>query len=276
MMPRFRHLVRAIAVVFVSAGVSAVAAQSAARAPAPDALMIVGVSPATFADGAKTPVEVTVAYDLSSCDEAVLELCANELRAQGFGVVTSQPIKRGTGTITLAGELVPRFWSAVTPAKIMVNIWREDDSPSRRRTLAADDLPLTGSQPQSAAPGGRAVETPAGSETYDDAIAIKSVAPEVLVAGQETEIVVAVAYALFSRADGEINLGSSAGRTNGYTIVGRTQIKIGQGDAVVRARIVPTRTGRLPFTKLFVNLSEYPHRARWAPLATDSTTLEVR
>jgi hypothetical protein len=97
-----------------------------------------------------------------------------------------------------------------------------------------------------------------------------------LVEGQKTEVAVTVAYELLSRAEGQINLGYSEGRGSGYAIIAQTRVAQGAGEAVVRARVVPTRTGQLPFTKLFVNLSEYPHRKKWIPLASDSHTVEIR
>jgi hypothetical protein len=87
--------------------------------------------------------------------------------------------------------------------------------------------------------------------------------------------VVRVRYELLSRDEGEVNLGNNEGMSNGYSIVGSTQVKIGRGETEVRATIVPKKTGGLPFAKIFVNLSEYPHRARWSPLANDSTTVTV-
>jgi hypothetical protein len=118
-------------------------------------------------------------------------------------------------------------------------------------------------------------------EIFDDTISIKSVTPEELVEGQKTEVAVTVAYELLSRAEGQINLGYSEGRGSGYAIIAQTRVAQGAGEAVVRAavvraRVVPTRTGQLPFTKLFVNLSEYPHRKKWIPLASDSHTVEIR
>ena len=102
-----------------------------------------------------------------------------------------------------------------------------------------------------------------------------SVRPEILVAGQETEVVVTVAYELLSREEGEINLGHSGGRGNGYVIAGKARVSIGKGETVVRASLTPVKTGKLPFTKLFVNLSEFPHRDTWMPLAHDSATVEL-
>ena len=250
-------------------------AASAQPKPAPqDTILIIGVSPDSFQDGEEAIVEVTVAYDLTSYGEAAIDLTANELRAQAFSPVGTTRVKRGTGTATITGKLTPRYWTSTTPAKIGANLTGADDALAPRKIVAHDDTRITVARrphPPESDP-----VNPNPADVYDDNVVIKSVSPEVLIEGQETEVAVTIAYELLSREAGEINLGFNAGRGNGYTIIGSTVIKIGQGETIVRARLVPMRTGKLPFAKIFVNLSEYPHRQKWSPLAGDSRAVEVR
>lgn len=237
-----------------------------------DTVLIVGVSPETFDDGRETEVTVTVAYDLVSFDEAEVQLGANDLRAQGFGHFAYAKVTKGTGIITIPGKFVPRHWGAATPARIAAYLSGGDNSLTRKRPVASDEVRIAvtpRSQPE------LATHNPNPSTTYEDALRIVSVSPETLVAGQEAEVEVTVAYELLSREEGEINLGHSGGRGNGYVIAGKARVSIGKGETVVRARIIPVKTGKLAFTKLFVNLSEFPHRESWAPLAHDSHTVEL-
>ena len=266
---RHRFLVAFILILLSAAVLSALPAPPATE----DTILIVGVSPVAFEDGKETPIEVTVAYDLTSSDAAELSLNSNTLSAQGFSPMGRARVTRGTGTATILAKFVPRYWNASTPAKISVTLWREDDSLSGRRVLADDDvrIPVARRAHPESDP-----TNPNPSDAYEDTIVIKSVSPEYLVTGQETEVTVTVAYELLSREESEINLGASLGRGNGYKILSTTRLKIGKGETVITARLVPTRNGNLPFTKLFVNLSEYPHRNSWSPLAGDSHTIEVR
>jgi hypothetical protein len=250
------------------------AVASSAQPNTEDAILIIGISPESFEDGKESPVDVTIAYDLTSSDEAVLDLGSNELMAHGFQPVAHTLVKKGNGTVTISGKLVPRYWSSSAPAKVSAHLTIDDDSPSRRRVLAADNTRIVVTR--RARPPESDPRNPNPSVIYDDTVSIKSVTPDNFVAGQETEVAVTVAYELLSREEGEINLGCNLGRGNGYQIIARTLVKIGSGETVVKARFVPTRTGKMPFAKIFVNLSEYPHRQSWAPLANDSHTLEVR
>jgi len=215
---------------------------------------------------------VTVAFDLVSFDEAEIQLGANDVHAQGFGHFAYAKVKKGTGTITIPGKFVPRHWGASTPARIAVHLSGGDNSVTRKRPVASDEIRIAvvpRSQPE------LAPHNPNPSTVYEDTLRIVAVSPEVLIAGQETEVAVTVAYELLSREAGEINLGHSGGRGNGYVIAGKARVSIGTGETVVRARITPVKTGKLPFTKLFVNLSEFPHRETWSPLANDSHTVEL-
>jgi hypothetical protein len=249
-------------------------AQPSAPGPGPrDALMIVGISPNTFVDGEEAVVEVSVAYELVSADLAAVNVLSNELNAQAYSPFADARIRKGSGVIKLTGKIVPRYWTAGAPAKLSAHIVVADDALSPRRLVGVDEVRLAVAK--RAGPSETAVKNPNPSVVYEDTIMIKSVMPEDFVEGQETEVVVTVTYELFSREEGEINLGANEGRGNGYSIIGTTRIKMGAGEAVLRARLKPMRTGSLPFAKIFVNLSEYPHRQHWQPLANDSHAVGV-
>jgi len=237
-----------------------------------DTILIVGISPANFDDGRETEVNVTVAYNLVSFDEAEIQLGTNALQAQGFSDFAFAKVKQGTGTITIPGKFVPRHWGAATPARIAAYLTGGDNSLTRKRPVAADQVRITvapRSQPESDS------HNPNPSTTFEDTLRIVAVSPEILIAGQKTEVEVTVAYELLSREAGEINLGHSGGRGNGYVIAGNARVSIGKGEIVVHASLTPVKTGKLPYTKLFVNLSEFPHRETWSPLANDSHTVEL-
>jgi hypothetical protein len=246
------------------------------RAAAPDAgdaILIVGVSPGKFADGREAQVKVTVAYNLVSADEAVVELGSNNMHVRGFSLIAYSRVKKGNGTIIIPGTFTPRYWTANAPAKLSVNLSGGGDPLVRNIPLASDDTRIV--VPPRAAPE-KDPKNPNPSILYEDTIEITSVSPDSLVEGVETEVTVTVAYELLSREQGEINLGSSGGRGNGYQILSSTIVPIGRGEATLRARFVPTKTGALPFSKVFVNLSEYPHRETWSPLGGDSHVVEIR
>jgi hypothetical protein len=247
--------------------------QGMAEDRAGDTILIIGISPANFDDGRETEAHVTVAYDLVSFDEAEIQLGANALQAQGFSDFAFAKVKKGTGTITIHGKFVPRHWGASTSARIAAYLTGGNNSLTRKRPVASDQVSIAVTpRPQPELDS----HNPNPSITYEDTLRIVAVSPEILIAGQETEVAVTVAYELLSREQGEINLGHSLGRGNGYTIAGTARVSIGKGEIVVRASLTPVKTGKLPFTKLFVNLSEFPHRETWVPLANDSHAVELR
>ncbi|HET7538052.1 MAG TPA: hypothetical protein VFJ90_16445 [Candidatus Didemnitutus sp.] len=239
-----------------------------------DTILIVSMSPEKFEDGKETSVEVTIAYDLTSFDEAVIDIAANQLRPQSLGSIGNLRVKRGIGVVTVTGKFVPRYWTPSMPARISAHLAGGEDPLVNRRVLAHDETRIAVAKRPHPAESDPTNPNPA--DVYDDAVTITSVTPETFVEGEETEITVAVAYELLSREQGQINLGFNEGRGGGYRIIGSTLIKAGAGETVLKARVVPKRTGKLPFAKVFVNLSEYPHRPTWSPLADDSHTIEVR
>lgn len=196
------------------------------------------------------------------------------MNAQTSSPFADARIKKGRGGIKLMGKVVPRYWTASAPAKLSAHILVADDALSPRRIVAGDEVRLAVAR--RAGPPETAPKNPNPSTVYEDTLMIKSVSPDEFIEGQETEVVVTVAYELLSREEGEINLGANEGRGNGYSIIGKTRVKIGTGEVVLSARVKPMRTGNLPFAKIFVNLSEYPHRDRWQPLANDSHAVGVR
>lgn len=243
--------------------------------PAPaDAILIVGISPETFVDAQETEVTVTIAYHLDSSDEGVIDLSSNELQANGFSPFAHHRVQKGSGTVSLTGKMMPRYWTPSVPAKIHVSLRSSTADPViQRRPLASDDMTIAVARPDR--PPEKHPENPNPSEVYADTISIKSVTPVKMREGQETLVTVIVTYELLSREEGQINLGYNEGRGNGYRIIGSTLIKIGQGEATLQAKILPAKTGPLPFSKVFVNLSEYPHRQSWSPLAGDSQVVEI-
>ncbi len=249
-------------------------AQPQSISPPADAILIIGVSPESFLDAQETEVTAIIAYHLTSSEEGMINLNSNELHAQAFSPFAHLRVKRGSGTVSVSGKMMPRYWSSNAPAKISVSLNSITDDPViQRRPLATDDTVIAVAKPER--PPENDPRNPNPSVVYEDTITIKAVKPERLIEGQETEITVTVAYELLLREQGQINLGYSEGRGNGYRIVGSTLIEIGTGEATLQARIVPVKTGPLPFSKIFVNLSEYPHRQRWAPLAGDSQAVEI-
>src|SRR4051812_40214157 len=83
--------------------------QTPSTPTAKDSLLVTTLSPATFVDGVETEVEVTVAYELASHPEALVELGANTLKPQMFSTFATVKVSRGAGTVTLKGKITPRF-----------------------------------------------------------------------------------------------------------------------------------------------------------------------
>lgn len=239
-----------------------------------DTLMIVGVTPDAFVDGIATDVQVKLAYELVTRAEAVVEIAANTLRPQGMSSISSTRVQQGSGFVTLKGTIVPRFWTRNVPARISAFLVFENPQPPLRAVSASDETRIAVVL-RPGAPEQQAVN-PNPGQIHEDGIVIESITPDTFIDGQPVEIEVKVRYELRSRERGEINLGSSDGRASGYRIIGRTQVPAGKGEAVVRGRFLPKRTGTLPVARVHVNLSEFPHRPRWSPLATDAEIVDVR
>lgn len=256
------------------------AAISAGAKPAPDApesgnaIFIVRVSPEAVIDGVETELEVTVAYELNSHDEGLIELTSNSLRARSMSPFASHQISKGTGTLTLKGNLTAREWSSLSPARLGTFLVVSDGELTRRKISAIDETRLT-TLPRPGAPEDQPTN-PNPRDIYEDGIQIKSVTPDTFVAGERTEVTVTVSYELLSREAGEIAVGFSRGKGPGYSVTGKAQVTAGKGDIMLKAWVTPQHTGSLPFGKIHVNLAEYPHRARFSPLASDSATVEVK
>jgi len=107
-------------------------------------------------------------------------------------------------------------------------------------------------------------------ETFRDGISIVSITPDSLKSGEQATVTVRVRYELFSCNEAEINLGFNEGRGNGYRIDAKKVVGIGSGEATLSASLTAKKIGTMPLMKVFVNLSEYPHRSTWSPLCDDN------
>lgn len=231
-----------------------------------DVVFLARVSPTSLLDGEESSITVTVYYRLESQDSAVLELSTNSIVPRGMSGVDAKPIKRGTGEVTFETRITPRIWTTFHPFAISAGIRCQSADKTKIWLSAVDERKLQ--VDVNATPRGGSAQPPP-EQVFEDGIIITSVSPEVFKEGLEQEITVRVRYELLARASGEINLGSNEGRANGYRIVGSKVVEIGSGEAEIRAKIVAAKTRGLPFCRIHVNLSEYPHRKEWVPLATD-------
>ncbi len=252
-------------------------AQVPGNAPPPvssDVIFIVAMTPESVTDGVETEVALTVAYDLTSAPEAVIDLAANTLRPESFSTFTSLRVTQGSGTVTVQGKLTPRFWTANIVPRVKALLVVAGDPLMPRKATASDGKAMA------------VVLRPNASETYavnpnpsvvhENGVRIKSITPDRFVEGQPIDVEVVVNYELRSSDVGELGLNFSRGMANSYFSVTRLQVNAGSGEAVLRGRVVPKRTGKLPFAKLHVILNEFPKRQRTVALASDDETVEVR
>jgi hypothetical protein len=262
---------------FIVSLVSSVAAQVPSTSGSPatrNAVLIVAISPEIMVDGVETEVEVTVAYELNSHDKGLVELTSNALRSQSMSPFASQPVAKGSGTISIKGKLTPRFWNEIAPAKVGAFLVVSDGELTKRTAAASDQTRVT-LTPRSGAPETQA-KNPNPRHVYEDALRIKSISPDTFVAGQRVEVTVVISYELLSREAGEIGLGFSRGLSPGYSVASHTRVQSGKGELTLKGWVTPQRTGTLPFGKVHVNLVEYPRRERTAVLANDAETVEVK
>jgi hypothetical protein len=256
-------------------GVSLIRAQapSAPPAAAKDTVMVVGMSPASFVDGVETEVEVKVAFELDAQPEGVIEIGANTLTARGFSSFASQRVVRGSDIVTLRGKFTPRFWTANIVPRLSAMLVVPGEELTQRKVMASDNKAITVTLRPN--PSETYAVNPNPSVVREDGLRIKSITPDRFVEGQPVIVEVVVSYELVSREAGEINLGFSQGRANAYSSSVKQQVSAGQGEIVIRGRVVPKRTGNLPFMKIHVNMAEFPRRPRFTPLASDAETVEV-
>lgn len=238
-----------------------------------DVIFITSITPAQFTDGVETEVEVEITYDLVSEKRGVLVFGFNELGPDRLMPKARIPIQQGPGSQIIHIKVVPRYWSDTIGFKASAYIECTANEGAERWYAAADYRRLPLHRGEVSQVSNRNNSRP--DETFEDGIMIVSVSPDHFVDGKSQEVVVRVKYELLSRDKGEINVGSSDGRSNGYTIVGSARVDIGQGETEIRATIVPRKTGDLPYAKIFVNLSEFPHRPHWSPVADDSVVVAV-
>ena len=251
-------------------------AQVVTKSPPPpeakELVFIVAVSPTSFVDGVQTEVEVTVAYDLQAKPEALIEIGSNTTRPHAFSPFASQRVEQGSGTIIVRGKFTPRFWTSNVVPRISAHLVVSGEQVTQRKSLASDQKAFAlALRPN---PSATYSVNPSPSVVYEDGLRIKSIRPAQLVEGQPVDIEVVVSYELLSREVGEMTLGFSS-RPNAYAAVDRQQVKIGKGEIVLRGRVVPRRTGSLPFAKLQVSLLEFPKRLPSAVLALEAETVEV-
>jgi hypothetical protein len=239
-----------------------------------DAVFIVAMAPESLVDGIETEVELTVAYELTSKPEAIIELAANNLRPQSASPFTSQRVTQGSGTVTVRGKLTPRFWTDNIVPRVTALLVVPGVELTQRKAVASDNKAvLVTLRPN---PSETYTVNPNPSVVHEDGVRIKSITPDRFVDGQAVELEVVVSYDLRSRETGELTLNLSRGVANSYTSVIKLEVKASNREAVLRGRVVPKRTGTLPFAKIQVNLFELPRRTRSIPLANDSETVEVK
>lgn len=241
--------------------------------PSPNALMIVGVTPVTFADGIETEVAVTVAYELVDAPAALIEIVSNAVPAQKIHPFASQRVEKGSGTITLREKFRPRFWTPTLVPKIGAALIVPDVEFAPRKAVAADQrrITLTLTPETDAAE----VARPASPVIAEDGISIKSIVPDRFVEGQAVDVEVTVSYELLSHEGAEIVLGFSNGRATGYSSAARVPVKIGRGEIVLRGRMMPKTSGALRFAKVHVDLFEVPRRIPSVAIANDAETVRV-
>ncbi len=234
-------------------------------------IFITSLTPTAVTEEEEIEIVATVSYDLKSAETAVIDLNFNLRSPQGMSSMASAVVKNGSGTVTLKARLTPRLWSDTISFKAMASLARVDEQ-LMRRMIASDEVKIPVAK---SGRTGAARSTPEVEKIFENGIRIVSIAPDTFQEGVSTEIAVTVDYELLSREEGIISLGSNAGRPTGYVIIGKASVKMGKGTTVLKAKLVPKKTNELPFGKIHVGLSEYPHPKRWSPLAVDSLTVAV-
>jgi hypothetical protein len=235
-----------------------------------DSIFITSVTPSAAKGGEETLFDVKYMYHLESQATAFVQLVANVDHPAELTSMAQTEINRGSGSGTISAKLIPRKWSELIPFKIGLGLLCTGDDKFKKWLVATDDRPLKVTEPRTVDP------TFADSKAvYEDGVSIISVSPESFQEDVAQEIRVRVRYELFSREKGEVNVGTSGGRSNGYVIINSTPVKIGRGEIEVRCQFNPKKTGGLPLAKIFVNLSELPHQKTWRPQAEDQTVVTI-
>lgn len=258
-----------LGIVFV--GASDLSAAEPKRAQ--DLLMITEVSPELLTSGEEVDVVVKVAYELSSYESGAIRLSANILAPNGDRKIASASIKKGAGEVTLRARIVPRYWSDVVPFGVNAALVVPVGDALLTKALSLDRANF---RIQKAVEKKAASTFPSVATTYVDGVSIIQVSPESFSDGVKQEIVVRVKYELLSREEGEISLAASYGTLAARRTIGSTRVKIGKGEAEVRAIITPLKTGTLPLGRLLIALFEVPRGKAAIPLAWDEATISVK
>jgi hypothetical protein len=119
-------------------------------------------------------------------------------------------------------------------------------------------------------------DDPTGPVKISDTISIKSVTPNSgLIADVGTDFVVVVEYQLVSADSGELDVGFNNVLVDKFHIVSAAEALVvkGSGEHEFNVTVVTKDWGPAGDFMAYVNLSEHPHEASWAPLDTDTWVL---
>lgn len=247
---------------------------SAAEPPAnQDVIMITGVSPETLVSGEEVEITVKIAYALRGYDSGAIRLTANTLSPNGDGRVASMAVKRGEGEVEFRAKIIPRYWSDSVSFGVNAALVVAAGDALQTKAVSIDRANF---RVLPASPEKQAGVWPAPAATYVDGVSILSISPDTFTPDVEQEIVVRVKYELLSREEGEIALAASYGSLAARRHVGATRIKIGKGEAEIRARFIPRKTAGLPVGRLLITLSEFPRLKPSTPLAWDEASVTVK
>jgi hypothetical protein len=238
-----------------------------------DVIMITGVTPERVVSGEEVEVAVTIAYTLSGYDAGAIRLTANMLAPNSDHRIASVGIKKGVGEVVLRAKIVPRFWSDVVPFGVNAALVVVAGDALETKALSVDRANFQIKPASKEKPVGFWPTVPA---TYVDGVSIVAISPETFGEDVEQEIVVRVRYELLGREEGEIMLSASYGSLAARREIGRVRVKIGKGEAEIRAKFIPKKTAGLPVARLLITLVEFPHRKPSAPLAWDEATITVK
>jgi hypothetical protein len=257
------------AAIFAGWNVSFAAEPSAAQ----DVIMITSLSPDTLVSGEEVEITVKIAYALRGYDSGAIRLTANTLAPNGDRSVASVAVKRGEGEVVLQAKILPRYWSDSVSFGVNAALVVAAGDALQTKALSLDRAnfrvrPASQEKPANFWP------TPAA--TYVDGVSIVSISPETFTPDVEQEIVVKVKYELLSREEGQIALAASYGSLAARRRVGAMPVKIGKGEAEIRARFIPRKTAGLPVARLLITLSETPSTRGSSPLAWDEASVAVK
>lgn len=123
-----------------------------------------------------------------------------------------------------------------------------------------------------------ALSSAAGAQEKEgkDAIRIVSVTSAAPIQpGRECEITVEVEYTLDAVEEGEINVGFNTDNPKHFRMIDSRIVKRGSGTVSLAVKVVPVDWQERSRFKVLVNLSEFPHRSSWQPLAGEEQVVEL-